>query len=206
MKNVGNVAVGGHSVTDPSGKKWYLEGDKTVLQPGETGSIAVKYNAGRDKDVTFTTSVSNQKDKTLTYKGQYAKITWGDLTFSGRKVDAKTPINVKANSQLLFQLEVTNTGNVPTSAITVKLPNGELFTTKQTAEPGKKTNINIPYTPAKGETNLTFTASFPGQENKTYTATINPENTPPTPTTTKPAPATPNTTCLLYTSPSPRDS
>lgn len=188
VTNKGNVAVGGQKVTDPNGKDWSLDGGKTILQPGETGTITVKYEAGIDKDVTFKTHVSNQASKTVTYEGkQFPKITWGNMLFAGNSVKPDTPIVVKKGNQLLFQIQVKNDGKAPAENLTFQLPNGEFFTSKQVVKPGETVNINVPYTPteeqSKGTTTLKFIAGSPGEVTHTYNVTITPEKAPVPPST-----------------------
>ena len=174
VKNTGNVAVGGYHITAPDGTKGKLEG-KDVLQPGETGTLSVKYKTGADKDVALKVGAANLPEKTVTHVGKFAKLEWGNLLFAGNPVNPKTPIRVQADKQLVFQIGVKNTGNDSLTAIPVKLPNGEIYTAKQTIEPGKKTSINVLYTPKKGETDLSFTALAPGQPEKIFTAKIDPQ-------------------------------
>ena len=186
VKNTGNVAVGGYHITAPDGTKGKLDG-KDVLQPGETGTLSVKYKAGADKDVALKVGAANLPEKTVTHVGKFVKLEWGNLLFAGNPVDPKTPVRVQADKQLVFQIEVTNTGNDSLTSIPVKLPNGEIYTAKQTIEPGKKTSVNVPYTPKKGETALIFTAVAPGQPEKEFTARINPQAAPTPKETTAPS-------------------
>lgn len=185
VTNTGNVAVNGHTITTPDGKQTKVNyGGKEALNPGETATTTITYPANNTNSLDLKVEASNIPAKTL--KAEIPQITWGNLTFAGQTITNTTQLEVKANSQLLFQAEAENTGKVPVKSIDVTLPNGEKTTLNQTLEPGEKGTIKIPYTPAKGETKLVFKLSVGNPPQKEYTVNIKPETTLTTPKNTTP--------------------
>lgn len=189
VKNTGNVAVGGYTITAPDGTRGeFIGGENGVLQPGETGTLRVPYTPKPGEKVSLKVSASNQAEKTI--EASKPELHWDDnLTFAGKQVSDKTPIRVKPDTQLLFQAGVKNTGTGSATSFDIVLPNGKKTTLNQEVKAGETTTVKIPYTPAKDETNLTFKISSNGQFQKTYTATIQQETPQPT-TKNKPTPPT----------------
>lgn len=90
VKNTGNVAVGGYKITAPDGTTGTLGGGKTILQPGEEGTLSVTYiPKSKDEKVKLKVAAANQEEKEIA-----ASITptfiWPDsLKYNGAEVGGK---------------------------------------------------------------------------------------------------------------------